>query len=97
MQPRQKQRAQFHARQPLRPFSRMHANTPGFDFVNPDIQFLDAQAMEGGADVQVGMGMSGGASGGASKSRSGLGSPDTVAEVDGWFAGWDLMKVACAN
>ena len=54
--------------------------------------------MEGGADVQVGMGMSGGASGGASKSRSGLGSsPDTVAEVDGWFAGWDLMKVACAN
>mmetsp|Transcript_109842 Transcript_109842/g.319597 ORF Transcript_109842/g.319597 Transcript_109842/m.319597 type:complete len:98 (-) Transcript_109842:375-668(-) len=69
----------------------------GFDFVNPDIQFLDAQAMEGGADVQVGMGMSGGASGGASKSRSGLGSPDTVAEVDGWFAGWDLMKVACAN
>ena len=66
--------------------------------MNSDMEFLDAQEMDGAAGAQVGMGRGGGGSGGTSKSRSGFGSsPDTVADVDGWFGNWDIMKVACAN
>jgi len=81
----------------------------GFDFVNPDMEFLDPNAMEIAGDANARTGVGGGgattattssssAAGGGSKTRSGLGSsPDTVDQVEGWFGTWDIMKVACAN